>query len=157
MEPLQRAQNTAAAILGRKMYTCRELYDRLCRKGFEKEIASMTVESFIRAGYLDDRRFARLYVEDAVRLGAKGAFRIRQELLQKGVSGQIIDEALESCEADTGEALKEYVKQRQLFSGIHSRRDLEKAKARLARRGYSLREINRCLDDYTFCFDEENE
>ena len=154
MDILKKARNTAAGLLCNKMYTCREVYDRLCRKGFEKELAEQVVSEFVSAGYLDDRRYAQMYVEDETRLSAKGKFRIRQELMRKGVSGSIIDEALEEAEVDTEACLREYVSQRKLCENIHSRKDLERLKARLARRGYSLTEINRCLSEYTFHFEE---
>ena len=151
---LQKARNSAAALLSGRMYTCKELFNRLLRKGIEESIAEQVVEEFVRAGYLDDRRFAELYIADAVNLNAKGMFRIRQELFQKGISGSILDEAFAETEADSGAALEAYVRQRNLCDNIHSRRDLEKLKARLARRGYTMKEINQCLTGYSFHFEE---
>ncbi len=154
MDVHQRAQNVAANILSRKMYTCKELFERLCKKGFDKEIAESVVADFISAGYLDDKRFAELYVEDSIRIGAKGIYRIKQELRLKGISDTVIQNAIEECEADSAEALCDYVEQRQLYQNVHNRHDLEKLKARLVRRGYSLNEVNLCLKKYTFDFDE---
>lgn len=156
MDMQRKARNTAAALLAGKMYTCSEIYDRLLRKGFDKELAEQVVEEFVRAGYLDDQRFAQMYITDSVNLGAKGMFRIRQELMRKGISGSILDRAMEETEVDSASALAEYVSQRNLCENIHSRKDLEKLKARLARRGYSLREINQCLSAYTFHFDDRD-
>lgn len=154
MDALTKARNAAAGLLANKMYTCKEIYDRLCRKGYEKELCEQVVSEFVSAGYLDDRRYARLYLEDESKLAAKGNFRLRQELLRKGVCGSIIDEAMEEMEIDTEAYLKEYISQRNLADSVHSRKDLERLKARLARRGYSLGEINRCLGTYNFRFDE---
>ena len=145
MDTGQRALDTAAAMLGRKMYTCKELCDRLIKKGFLKEYA---------AGYLDDFRYAQLYIEDAVRLGAKGMYRIRQELYQKGISDSIIAKAMEESETDERAALYEYVTARHLFDHIHSRRDLEKVKARLVRRGYSLRDIQSVIEKAEISLEE---
>ena len=156
LDMLQTARNFAAALLSGRMYTCKELFDRLIRKGVEEPIAEQVVGEFVRAGYLDDRRFAELYIADAVNLGAKGMFRIRQELFRKGISGCILDEAFAETEADSGAALDAYVRQRNLCDDIHSRKDLEKLKARLARRGYSMKEINQCLAGYSFHFEESD-
>ena len=150
MDMDKKARNAAAGFLLYKMYTCREIYDRLRRKGFEKELAEQVVAEFVKAGYLDDRRYAQMYVEDEAKLAAKGKFRIRQELLRKGVASSIIDEVMDDAEFDTEACLREYISQRNLCDNIHSRKDLERLKARLARRGYSLSEINRCLAEYTF-------
>lgn len=148
-----KAKNAAAGLLAGRMYTCRELAERLRRKGFAEENVQQTVEEFMSAGYLNDRSYAELYIEDAIKLGAKGMFRIRRELLQKGISPSIIEDAVAETEADSASALEEYVRQRNLCDGIQNRKDLEKLKARLVRRGYSMDEIQQCLSAYDFPFD----
>lgn len=155
MDMVKKARNTAAGLLAAKMYTCREIYDRLCRKGFDKELAETVVSEFVAVGFLDDRRYAELYVSDEARLGAKGKFRIRQELYHKGVASSVIDAVLEETEVDTEALLRDYVEQRNLCDMVHSRKDLERLKARLCRRGYSPGEIHRCLAEYTFQFEDE--
>lgn len=155
MNRLERAINAAAGMLGRRMLTCRELYDKLCKKGYDKEIAEQVVEKFLAAGYLDDRQYAKMYLTDGVNLSAKGIYRIRQELLQKGIALALIDEALEETDVNIEDALYQYVEERRLCENIHSRKDLEKLKARLVRRGYSLGEIRKCLDRYTFTLEDE--
>lgn len=154
MEMRQKAMGVAAALLAGRMYTCREIYDRLVRRGYDKELAEQVVEEFVRAGFLNDARYAQCYIADAAALGAKGKTRIRQELRQKGVAAKVIDDAMEEAEADFAGALADYVRQRDLCAAVHSRKDFEKLKARLLRRGYSMKEINRCLEEYSFNFDE---
>lgn len=155
MDVLVRAQNAALGILGRKMLTCRELCDRLLKKGYEKEVAEKVVEEFLSVGYLDDRRYAELYLADGVNLSAKGLYRIRQELLRKGVSSSVIDQVFEDAEVNTKDSLIQYIEERQLLQGVHSRKDLEKLTARLVRRGYSLSEIKDCLEEMDFTIEKE--
>lgn len=157
MDVLVRAQNTALGMLGRKMLTCRELCDRLLKKGYDREIAEKVVEQFLSVGYLDDRRYAELYLADSVNLGAKGMYRIRQELLRKGVSGSVIDDVIKDAEVDTKDALMQYIEERQLLLAVHSRKDLEKLTARLVRRGYSLSEIRECLEKMEFTIEKEED
>lgn len=153
---LLKARGSAAAMLGRKMLTCHELFDRLCKKGFDKETAEKVVSEFVEAGYLNDLRYAEMYIADSASLGAKGMFRIRRELMQKGISASVIEAAADEAEPDTESALRDYIEQRSLCSRVHSRRELENLKARLVRRGYSLYEINGVLSDYEFCFDDDS-
>ena len=120
-----------------------------------KELAETVVSEFVAAGFLDDRRYAELYVSDEARLRAKGKFRIRQELYRKGVASSVIDAVLEEADVDTEALLREYIEQRNLCDAVHSRKDLERLKARLCRRGYSPGEIHRCLAEYTFQFEDE--
>lgn len=153
----QRAAKTAANILGRRMCTCKELFDKLYRKGYSKEIIERVVSDFISAGYLDDRKYAEMYIEDSINLSAKGMYRIRQELKLKGISDSVIDDIIMNNEYKATDALMEYIEQRRLFENIHSKKDLEKLKARLVRRGYSYSEINFCLSDYKFNIEEQED
>ena len=153
----QKATKTAGNILGRRMHTCKELFDKLCKKGYSKEVAEIVVSDFISAGYLDDRKYVEMYIYDAINISAKGMYRIRQELKLKGISDSVIDDILMDEDFDSVSALKEYIYQRRLCDNIHSKKDLKKLKARLIRRGYSYSEINACLSDYMFNFEEQED
>lgn len=155
MDNFEKARRIAAGYIGARMYTCREVEDRLLRKGIDKETAENVVAAFAENGILNDEEYARMYVSEAVRLGAKGMFRIKKELYVKGIAGSIIERVCSEADEDTYSALKEYVESRSLCEGITSRRDLEKLKARLARRGYSLSEINKCISEYDIRFENE--
>ena len=150
MDTYEKAKKIAAGYVAARMYTCREIEDRLCRKGIEKDVAEQVVCDFAAAGILDDRLYAEAYVSEAVKLGGKGVFRIKQELYAKGIARSIIDDACSENEENTYAALCEYVESRRLYEGITTRRELEKLKARLARRGFSSSEIRECLSNYNF-------
>ena len=51
---------------------------------------------------MDDTRFARLFVQDKRELEAWGSDRIRQGLLARGISSELIDEALARHDEDGG-------------------------------------------------------
>lgn len=153
---IEKAKKIAAGIIGYRMYTCREVYDKLLKKGIDREIAEEVVGEFQRAGALDDRAYALAYATDSINLSGKGIYRIKQELYKKGVARSIIDEVCDTLKENTFASLCEYVESRNLCDGIKTRYDLEKLKARLARRGYSPSEIRECLGKYTFDFKEED-
>lgn len=148
MDTYEKAKKIAANYISARMYTCREIEERLLRKKIERDVAERVVSDFAAAGILDDRLYAQMYVKEAVSFGGKGAFRIKQELYKKGVARSIIDDVCGDIEEDTYAALCEYVESHRLCEGITSRNDLEKVKARLARRGFSSSEIRRCLSEY---------
>lgn len=155
MDNFEKAKRIAAGYIGARMYTCHEIEDRLIRKGIDKETAEDVVSAFAENGILDDREYARMYVSDAIRLGCKGMYRIKKELYQKGIASSIVDSVCAENEDDTYSALKEYVESRNLCEGITTRKELEKLKARLARRGYSLSEINKCISEFDIHFESE--
>jgi regulatory protein len=52
-----------------------------------------------RAGLLDDQEFARFWVQNRERFHPRGAHALRYELQRKGVSAEIVDEALASLDS----------------------------------------------------------
>lgn len=155
MEEYEKAKKLAAGYVAARMYTCREIEERLIRKKISAETAERVVSEFASAGILDDREYAKAYVYQAIKLEYKGAYRIRQELYLKGVARSITDDVLENTEDDIIASLKEYVSLHGFADRVETRRDLEKLKAKLARRGYSPSEIKNCLWEYEFNFKEE--
>src|SRR5690554_1896796 len=93
-EEWSRARKLALRYLAAKRRTSRELEQMLRRKGVSSAHIQSIVEEFQRFRYLDDRAFARDWVEERRRRKGYGAARIRQELEEKGVSEELIAEAL---------------------------------------------------------------
>lgn len=150
MDDFLRGKKLAMRFLAARMYTSREIFDRLRKKGYSIELAEEIVSELISEGFIDDRRFAEFYISDSINIGYKGVYRIKQELLRKGVPASIIDRAIENAEVDSLEALREYVKQKLSMTEIETRKDYERFRAMLARRGYSLSEIREVLSEYDF-------
>lgn len=142
---IDKAKKTVANLVSYKMYPAGEVYRKLLEKGASKEVAEEAVSEFIKAGILDDCEYARLYIHDALVIGYKGMFRIKQELLKKGISSSVIERAISENEIDTEKQLESYVMLKYGESEFSSFSEIEKAKAHLMRRGYSIAEINRCF------------
>jgi SOS response regulatory protein OraA/RecX len=100
MEEYDRAKRAAASLVSSRMYTCREVEERLRRKKIRRDVAEQVVSDFVAAGILNDAEYAMAYTQDAVRLGFKGVYRIQQELYAKGVARSFADRA---CEEFKGE------------------------------------------------------
>lgn len=141
------AKKIAAKFISYKMYSCGEICRKLMLKGCDKETAETVVAEFVNAGILNDMEYAKAYIHDAMLIGLKGMFRIRQELLAKGVAKSIIDKAEEDCGIDADAQLKSYVELRFSDRMFEDYKDIEKAKMHLVRRGYSISDINRCFKE----------
>lgn len=139
------AKKLAAKWIGFKMYTCHEIYKKLIQKGCEEDIAETVVAEFSKAGILNDEEYAKLYIHDAAVIGLKGIYRIKQELHLKGIASSVIEKAISSSPLDMEAKLKEYIELRFGSKEFSDYKELEKAKAHLLRRGFSISDINRCF------------
>lgn len=155
MDGTEKAKKIALNMLSSRMYTCKEMSDRLMRRGFNAETIEEVIGEISAVGLLDDREYAKLYLHDGISLNSKGIFRIKQELMKKGIARSIIDEAVDECEVSTKENLFKYAEERINLRPITTRHDLERFKAQLARRGYSPSEIYECLNQFSFEFVDE--
>lgn len=142
----EKCKKYALGLLATRMYTCSEVYERLIRRGAEKEDAEAVVFDLIGLGYLDDKKYAEFYISDRVNLCGKGMYRIKQELIKKGIAAKIIDEAIKNSDADVLDALVDYTRLKFGEDTEYSYKEFSKIKAHLARRGYSYSEISECLD-----------
>ncbi len=153
MEDLHNSENAkavkaASELVSRRMYTCREISDKLKKKGLSEETVSAGLETFIQNGIINDRDYAEVYITNEVLVNHKGSFRIRRELMQKGVARSIIDAAFDKSELDFEDALFEYLGVRLRGGEIGGAAEKEKLKQHLARRGYSLSEIRHGIERY---------
>ena len=144
---IERGKKYALNLLSVRMYTCSEVFDRLLRKGTEKLDAEKIVAELTQKGILDDKEYAKCYVHDAAHLSGKGAYRIRQELIKKGIAKKLIDEALEESETPFKDTITEYARLKFGEDIMVSYKELNKIKNHLARRGFSYGEISDCLEN----------
>lgn len=97
----ERAQTAAALSAGLRLLAVRlrsrrEIEDRLSRKGYSGEVVAAVVAQLNREGLLDDMRFSRAWVAGRLALRPSGAVRLRQELRQKGVAAEVIEQVLQA-------------------------------------------------------------
>jgi len=147
-EQLQKAKDAAYNYLSYRARSVKEVRDKLVQKEFAEEIIEQVVDDLQRQKLLNDREFARRFVE--ARLGrANGSRKLAQELRRKGIETEIIDEVLGEFAAtlDSEErAIGLLGKQAWRYRGL----ERDKAKRRmlgfLARRGYDAQMARSAVD-----------
>ena len=97
-------------------------------------------------GYLDDAAYAREVAELYTRKGY-GKRKIRDEFYRRGVPRELWDQALEDLE-DPAEQLDAFLSKK--LAGVEhpDRKELQRASAALARRGYQWTDISAALRRY---------
>jgi len=97
----ERAAGRALDFLSYRPRSEAEIRERLTER-YDPETAGEVLERLRRSGLVDDREFARYWVQNRLEHNPRGAVALRQELYQKGVDESAIEEAL--AEYDEEEA-----------------------------------------------------
>ncbi len=142
----RRAYNAAVSLLARRDHSEKELFRKLCEKGYA-EGAETALERLKNEGYVDDLRFAVSFSNELIRLKHYGKRRVEQELYKKGVSRDDISEALCAVKFEE-DALHELIRRKYIFK-IKDDKSRQKTIAALMRLGYGYSEIKEALN--CFC------
>jgi regulatory protein len=123
-----------------------EVRRRLREKDFEDGVVDVAMERLLRAGLLDDREFARYWVDNRARFNPRGLRGLRHELQQKGVPRDIIDDTLATFDVQAAARKTVAAGARRL-----SQEDLSafrrKLQAYMARRGFSYAVIKPLVEE----------
>lgn len=140
-ERLQNALALAFSYLNRRERTGGELEAHLERKGISPHTRAAVLQHLRADGYLDDSRYALMYVHDKRELDGWGSERIRRELSARGLDRELIEAALSAHEAERGDGETELDRalsllRRRFPTPPADRRDRERALGMLIRRGF---------------------
>lgn len=125
-DAIQRAAHRAMNLLSYRPRSRNEVRRRLRRKDYTEEVIEEAIGRLERAGLLDDRAFARYWIENRFRFNPRGRAILRQELRQKGVGDRVIEEALTGYDEQTAaeEAAAKAVRRLRRFDNPTFRRKL---------------------------------
>ncbi len=154
-EEARLALEQAARLLERRDRTERWMEGELRRRGYTEPAARGAVESLVRLGYLNDRRYA----ENALaRLGKSlGELQIRRRMLADGVPEGLLRELLDDLDPSRADeaALKLAQYSLRASGGADSRARYRRAFAALARRGFPPDIAKKALEQALSLQDEE--
>ncbi|SHG04366.1 regulatory protein RecX [Marinomonas polaris] len=130
----------ALSLLSHREHSKKELATKLKTRGHEEEEISATIERLEEMNYLNDERFAEIFVRSRLSKPL-GASRIQQELIQKGINSELAKTALSEANADWFELAKQLKERR--FGEEISTDFKEKAKQSryLQYRGFDFEQI----------------
>jgi len=90
----QRGMDKAFRLLARRPRSEQEIDEALRQAGHSDAVRARVLARLREMAYLDDRAFARWWVENRVQFSPRSIRALRQELYQKGVPRALIDEVL---------------------------------------------------------------
>lgn len=123
----------------------KEVRDYLWRKKVELEDVELIIEKLQSKRYLSDENFARSWIENRG-LGKKTSVKkLKLELKQKGLSDEIIKNALDVSSFSEDDSLKNLIAKKRKNSKYAA--DPQKLMQYLARQGFGFEQIKQVLND----------
>lgn len=80
----------ALKSLKSRFRSVKDLKELLLKKQYPEEYVNLAIDKLLKQGYLDDCSFAKAYINQQMITTSKGPLKIERELLDKGVSFDII-------------------------------------------------------------------
>ena len=143
-EVIREAEKKALRLLNLSDRTEFQLRTKLREGGFPPEAVDAAVEYVRSYHYIDDRRYAEIYVRS--RKAEKSIYEIRMELKKRGVSEDLIEEALQSGSPDDRQVIAS------LFEKKYGKKDLtdpkiyERAFRYFGSRGFAYEDIRSAVE-----------
>jgi len=100
-ELVTKAKQKALKLLEYRPRSRKEIASRLAMAGFEEDVVEEALTRLEELGFINDAEFSRAWVNHRVTDNAMGSARIKWELRHKGISTEVVEEALSVVDADT--------------------------------------------------------
>lgn len=148
-DPYHVAQTIALFALGRRAKSRGELFTLLKKRGTAEDIANAVLFRLQEQGFVNDREFARYWVESRQRTKKVSRRIIIGELRSKGISDEIITEATAeiSDESELSLAMDFATKKLRSVSTVENTIAYRRLHGALARRGFSGSVISKVLSE----------
>jgi regulatory protein len=148
-EESQKARDVALSFLSARARSVHEVREKLQRQRFAAGVIERVIADFRRLKLLDDREFARSWVESRAGRRPAGTAKFVQDLRRKGIDREIIDEVLAEFaeELDSDETAASLLRrQRWRFAGVEEVKAKRRMLGLLARRGYAQETAQKAVE-----------
>lgn len=106
MDNKNKAMSMSLRYLGYKMRTEKEIKEYLLRKNFSEEDIAYTVERLKEYKYINDEEFTEFWIRDRYNFFNQGRYRIKNDLINKGINKNLIDEKISNFFDEEKEIVK---------------------------------------------------
>jgi len=139
VDPAVRARDVCLRLLTGTAKTRKQLADALRKREIPDEVAEEVLARFEEVGLIDDAAFAAAWVESRYAVRGLARRALAQELRTRGVSGEVVEQAVAQVDADDEAQAARVLVDRKLRStrGLERQARTRRLVGMLARRGYS--------------------
>ena len=142
----------AMDYLARGMKTAKQMREYLAKKGYDGEVVEYVVGKLLEYRYLDDQTYAKTYVEQQSK--TKGARRLKQELMQKGIEREQA-EAMAELDDETARENAATLAEKYMKNKVVDVKNLQRLQRYLLSRGYDFDIVSGIVRQYKIVSDEE--
>lgn len=144
-EQFRKAKERALYLLDYKDYSYVDMYHKL-EKNYSEEVCFRVMDKLVALGVINDRRYAEGMARHYVEVKHFGRYRAFREMRGKGLTAEVINDALDEYEDKWYEVLYELV-ERRYVRYLEDEKGINKVKNALVRYGYSYDMIKAVLED----------
>lgn len=146
----KRAKLRCMNLLKSRDYTEAELMRKLQTGGYPKEVAQEAVDYVRSYGYVGNENYARKYIETYGEV--RSYRRLEQELIRKGIPKDIVEMVYRETMSEADDPEPEQIRRLLIKKGYSeqttTREEKMKLFAFLARKGYSVEKIRKCMGNF---------
>jgi regulatory protein len=134
-DEVYRGRERVLRLLARRPYSSNEITQYLRRHKYDDDMIQLIVNDLVEAKLIDNESFAAYWVEQRDTFRPRSRMALRQELNQKGIERQIVDEVLSTID-ETETARRVLEKQARRWHGLPETDWRTKSTNYLMRQGY---------------------
>ena len=138
----------AVDYLARAMKTTKQMHDYLTKKGYAVEVINAVIPKLQGYKYLDDQTYARLYTQQSK--AYKGERRIKQELVNKGIAHDQVDDEVQIDKDDQLQTAT-ILAEKYLKNKDRDIKTMQKLQRFLLYRGFDFDTVNSIIRKYKSC------
>ncbi len=143
------ARNDTGRYLEKSEHTAFQLHGYLLSRGYDPAVADDIVAWACEYGYIDDLRYARLYIRSHTDRSPMSTRRLKAELRKRGIGNSVIEEAVTGREDE--QLFDDLVAQvRKKYGSLDRDTAWRRAAGWLSRRGFESSFTYRVLQEATF-------
>nr|WP_300003202.1 RecX family transcriptional regulator [Tissierella sp.] len=150
-EEAKKAINAALNFLSYRQRSEQEIKNKLKEKEYEENYIKRAIDFCKEQGYIDDEAFAISFIRDKKNLNNLGQYRIKRELMLKGIDEAIIENVLfEDLDEEYERAFKIAEKKYSSYRDEDKNKIYRKLSGFLQRKGYSFQIVSKILKELLY-------
>lgn len=142
----RRAYNKGLDLLSRRDHTKKELIQKLS-KNVPRDIAINVVEKIEDLGLINEENYAKIYASELVNRKGMSAFRVKQELIKRGIDRETADYVVEELDTDNKQCIINLLNKKFAYRNLSDEKELRRTINALIRLGYQYGEIKSALEE----------